>query len=136
MTKKRIGHVLGIYNIETLFDYDKYQSHPHGIVGAIGQIVGHQSKIYVYPAEDEKSKNLVRAKTAKISPKAHGLLNYLIELGLIVDVEDYHKEHFNIWSRTVLKMIQNGEPGWEPMVPPKVAQMVKEKGLFGLKKKG
>lgn len=31
----------------------------------------------------------------------------------------------------MLKMIQSGMWGWEEMVPEQVAQMVKEKGMFG-----
>jgi len=31
----------------------------------------------------------------------------------------------------VLQMLRDGEPGWESMVPPRVAMLIKEQYLFG-----
>ena len=36
-----------------------------------------------------------------------------------------------IFSRDLLAKIQGGDPSWEPMVPPQVAQLIKERGMFG-----
>jgi hypothetical protein len=49
----------------------------------------------------------------------------------VQDMPDYNKNVFNIWSRTVLKMIENCEEGWEKMVPELVAKEVKKRQLFG-----
>jgi hypothetical protein len=38
----------------------------------------------------------------------------------------------HITTDLVLEMIKRGEPGWEKLVPENVAQMIKEKSLFGL----
>ena len=37
----------------------------------------------------------------------------------------------HIFSKDILQQIQNGEDGWESMVPDKVAKLVKDKCLFG-----
>jgi hypothetical protein len=62
------------------------------------------------------------------------LLEYLYQTKAMVDITDYDPTHFKIWSRTVLKMIQQNQSGWEEMVPPVVAKEVITKGLFGHKR--
>jgi hypothetical protein len=49
----------------------------------------------------------------------------------IVDIEDYDTEILNIFSRTALQRIREGELGWESMVPDFVDQIIKDKCLFG-----
>ena len=61
------------------------------------------------------------------------LLMYLKENHLIEDILDYNPEVISIWSRRVLKMIQEGADGWEKYVPVSVAKTVKKKCLFGAK---
>jgi len=41
----------------------------------------------------------------------------------------------HIFSRDVLKRIKDNDGSWEAMVPPEVAQMVKERQLFGYSNK-
>jgi len=135
MTKKRIAYVLGIYQLESLLDLEKYQNHPHGLLSAVGQSIGNQSKIYIYPAMDEKTKKLLKAKDCQVHEKVKGLLNYLIEVEQLIDVDKYHADYLCVWSRTVLKMIQNGESGWQSMVPEIIAKTVEKKGLFGFQSK-
>ena len=33
---------------------------------------------------------------------------------------------------SAMTLIESGDPSWESMVPPKVAQIIKNKGLFGV----
>lgn len=61
------------------------------------------------------------------------LLLFLTENKYIEDITDYDKNVIHIWSRTVLRMIQDGESGWEKMVPKLVAKEVMKKCLFGAK---
>jgi hypothetical protein len=37
----------------------------------------------------------------------------------------------DIFSREVLQMITEGEDGWEEMLPPETAEMIKSQNLFG-----
>ena len=41
-----------------------------------------------------------------------------------------NKEIMHIFSDDVLHMIKNGRPGWDEMVPPSVAEVIKKKQLF------
>jgi len=40
-------------------------------------------------------------------------------------------EFVTVLSRNVLKMLQDNEPGWEPMVPNEVAALIKQRHLLG-----
>ena len=51
--------------------------------------------------------------------------------GKVVDITDYDTSNLSVFSRTVLKMIANGEDGWETMLPEGVSRLIKEKSLFG-----
>ena len=47
-----------------------------------------------------------------------------------MDIIDYDPEIMHIFSRDVLKKIQNGESGWEEMLPEGIAEMIKESNSF------
>ncbi len=49
------------------------------------------------------------------------------------DIKRFNADNFSITSDLVYKMISNGEEGWEKMVPPEVAQTIKDKKMFGYK---
>ncbi|MBI2522524.1 MAG: TonB-dependent receptor [Bdellovibrio sp.] len=131
MCKKKVAYILSVYSVEAFLDVDKHLGHPQGPLAAIGQTLGQKGRIYVYPIEDEKTGQLITVKNCRVSEKVRGLLSYLLEMGAFVDIENYNKDYLKIWSRTVLKMIENGEPGLETMLPPVVIKIMKEKKLFG-----
>ena len=51
----------------------------------------------------------------------------------IVDIKDFNLEHAEIYSRDILHKIANHEKGWESQLPEGVAEMIKERGMFGYK---
>jgi hypothetical protein len=51
--------------------------------------------------------------------------------GKLLDIKDFDKNILDIFSRTVLKMIMDGEKGWEEMLPEGIAGTIKQKRLFG-----
>ena len=50
--------------------------------------------------------------------------------GKVVDIDDYDPEILEVFSREVLKMISDGKPGWEPMLPSGIAEIIKEHQPF------
>jgi nicotinic acid mononucleotide adenylyltransferase len=46
-------------------------------------------------------------------------------------MREIHEEYLPIRSKDVLDKIHAGDPAWESMVPPKVAQLIRERHLFG-----
>ena len=59
------------------------------------------------------------------------IFQFLKNTHLMEDIKDFNVKVTSIWSRKVLKMIQEGDKNWEKMVPKVVARVVKEKKLFG-----
>ena len=51
--------------------------------------------------------------------------------GKLIDIKDFNPEILDILSREVLKMIQDGEEGWEDMLPDGIADIIKDQRLFG-----
>ena len=51
--------------------------------------------------------------------------------GKVNDIPDVDVNNLNIFSREVLKMISKGKPGWEPMLPAGIAEIIKQNHLFG-----
>ena len=85
-------------------------------------------------------RNLLRlepfeAYQSYIAIKRHfsGDYDYFKYNGKVEDVVDYDINHLKIFSREVLKLINNGDPKWEDMLPKGVSKLIKEQKLFGYK---
>ena len=74
---------------------------------------------------------LLNSSNIPIHPRVKDLYNYLYSNGRIEDLA-FNAELLNIFSRDVLKKIRNcEEDSWEDQVPEGVAQIIKERCLFG-----
>ena len=51
--------------------------------------------------------------------------------GKMLDIKDFNPDILDILSRKVLKMIYNGEEGWEEMLPEGISEIIKDQRLFG-----
>ncbi|AUN98473.1 TonB-dependent receptor [Bacteriovorax stolpii] len=133
--KKKIGFVMASYNLEEILNKSKYDGNRCGLglVGSIGRLLEPNTRLYIYPARDEENSEIQTIESMQVSDDMTFLLMYLKENHLIEDIEDYNPEVISIWSRRVLKMIQDGTEGWEKFVPASVAKTVKKKCLFGAK---
>lgn len=129
-TQGHVAFVMGYYNLQEVFNHQKYENTPGGLFGGIGALLGHKTDLYVYPAMSDDGKKVLTTKDADVTDEIQPLINYLVHIKRIKDIVDFDKDHFSIWSRVVLRMIQNKEEGWEEMVPDIVAKTVKEKCLF------
>lgn len=129
-----IGHVTGVYNFRDLFKSEEGKKNPGSILEKLGKLFGRKTKLLVYPAEDDNNpENLLSSKEVDIDPSFNYLIEYLRENNFLEDVTEYNTEVSHIWSRTVLKMIQEGQKGWEEMVPAPVVKGIQKKKLFSLK---
>jgi hypothetical protein len=52
-----------------------------------------------------------------------------------LDIKDFDPDILDILSREVLKMIQDGEEGWEDMLPDGIGDIIKDQRLFGYSRK-
>jgi hypothetical protein len=87
-------------------------------------------KVFLYPMLGEEGE-IITSENLKVHPRMKELYKFFKFNGKVVDIEDYNPEILEVFSREVLKMISAGKTGWETMLPPGVAEIIKEKGLFG-----
>ncbi len=130
LTKKKIGIVMGIFNLESIFHEKYYTNLKGGILEAFSQLFMHYIKVYVYPYKRD-SGEMYTTKEFKLPPNQIDLYEYLVANNKIADIMEYRTDTMHIISDKVLAMIQAGMDGWEEMVPPQVSKKIIEKCLFG-----
>ena len=73
----------------------------------------------------------ITTENLKVHPRVEELFKYFKHNGKVINIDDFNKEHLDIFSRTVLKMVMKGQKGWEEMLPEGIAETIKQKRLFG-----
>jgi hypothetical protein len=130
-TNKMIGLVMGVPSLHEIFDEKYYLNLEGGILEALGRMFKHGLKLYVHPMIDEKTGKVVTATRTEVAPNLRSLFQYLIDNRYIEEIVDYQKEFLRIYPATVLAKLKTGDKNWEEMVPPEVAQIIKEREFFG-----
>ena len=128
----RIGLAMGIRKLETIMQETCTQN-PDNLLAAFGEIFPKNVRFYIYPALNDGSNELRTTANLKIPQEIHFVYDYLLENGNIVDVKTFDKSILSIYHKKVIKMIEEGQAGWEALVPKKVASEIKSKNLFGYK---
>ncbi len=129
--KQKIGIILGIHNLENVFDEKYYEFLPGGILESFGRLFGNNVKMYVYPSAGGEIDEAYTCENMKIADHLRPLLQYLLINGKIEDIKEANTEVFTIFSDDVLGMIQRNEEGWEKFMHHRVAKIIKDHCLFG-----
>ncbi len=132
-TRARMGLIIGVDNLLEMFDEAYYRNLNGGIMEAFGIIVTRDIKIYLYPYKPNDKVELQDSNNIAVHPRVKPIYDYLFSNGRIEDL-DYDLKVLHIFSRKVLELIKSCDNGkWEDMVPEGVAEIIKEKSLFGSK---
>ena len=131
-TKEPIGVVMGIPILQELFEEKYYAELEGGILEAFGRMFKNDLRLYVYPSQGPDG-SVLNVKNLRVQEHQQGLYAYLVENGFIRQINDYNEEFLSFLSRVALEKIRSGDPEWERMVPERVAAIIKERGLLGLK---
>lgn len=132
-TRERIGIVMGVPSLGELFEEKYYTQLPGGILESFGRLFKNDLKLFVYPLQAKPAEPLQTVQTLEVKPELRPLYQYLQGRGSFVHLDNYKPEFLTIFSRDVLKRIADGDPTWEAMVPPQVAELIKQRGFFGYK---
>lgn len=130
-TKGHIAITLGIASLAELFDEKYYTELEGGILESFGRLFKNDLKLLVYPLKDPATGAITTVSNLEIAPGLLNLYRHLVERGCIVQLDNYDPECLPIFSRDVLEKIRAGNPSWEAMVPPPVAEVIKKRGFFG-----
>jgi hypothetical protein len=130
-TKLRMGLILGVDSLVDMFEEQYYRNLNGGIMEAFGVIVTRDIKFYLYPYKPNDKATLLNSSNIPIHPRVKDIYNYLHSNGRIEDLA-YNPDVLGIFSKDVLQKIKDHKDGsWEGCVPDGVAEIIKEKKLFG-----
>jgi hypothetical protein len=130
-TNKMIGLVMGVPSLHEIFDEKYYLNLDGGVLEALGRMFKHGLKLYVYPMINEKTGQLITATQTEVALNLRSLFQYLIDNRHIEEIVDYQKDFLRIYPPAVLAKLKAGDKSWEEMVPPEVAQIIKQREFFG-----
>jgi len=134
-SKARMGLAMGVNNLIDIFDEKYYRHLSGGILEAFGKLFFKDLKVYLYPMLDQKTGELIDSKNLKVYPRMKELYKFFKYNGKVIDIEDYDTSIMSIFSREILQKIENGERGWENMLPEGTADLIKDYRLFGYTRK-
>ncbi len=130
-TKERMGLVMGVNNLIDIFDTSYYRHLSGGILEAFGKLFFKDLKVFLYPMKDPKTGEYTTSDNLKVHPRMKELYKFFKLNGKVLDIENYDPAITDIFSREVLRMISDGESGWEDMLPEGVSELIKSRNLFG-----
>lgn len=133
----KIGVLLGIYNLNNIFNEEFYSELNGGILEAFGKGFGRNSKLYIYPAINYKTGELFEFKDYKVPENLEGLLKFMIDNDKIEGLTKFEYELLKINADEVLEKIQTHQDDdtWDSDVPDRVAKAIKFMRLFGYQPK-
>lgn len=129
-TKERMGLTMGVNNLVDIFDEKYYRDLSGGILEAFGKLFFKDLRVYLYPMLNEDG-SITNSENLKVHPRMKELYKFFKYNGKVVDITEFDEKNLKVFSREVLKMINEGKPGWESMLPKVVSDLIKEKSLFG-----
>lgn len=127
----RVGLGMGVNNLYNIFDQKYYEDLAGGTMEAFGKLFKKNVVVYSYPYLDNESGQLLTSENLEVSDNMKDLYKYFKTNHRIIDIQNYNPDFANIYSHQVLEQIINNEEGWEVYLPKGVADLIKEKGLFG-----
>lgn len=153
-SQEMIGIVMGVNNLIEIFNEKYYESLEGGILESFGRLFRQKVKLYVYPMRQDayerylskdksearqladapemlRAKVLITARNLQIEPHLRGLYDYLQENHYLGNVTGFDETILHIFAPDVLKKIREKDPCWETMVPAPIAQLIRERELWG-----
>ena len=132
---RKMGVIVGVYNLQIIFDEKYYENLPGGLLEAFGRGFGHNVKLYVYPANNVDTGDIYSLDNFSIPKSLEGLLQYLKDNNKLAKFEEYNPKLLGIMSDDVLSKIKVGASSWEEDVPEEVVKAIKFYKLFGYTQK-
>jgi hypothetical protein len=129
-TAGRIGIVARVDNLRDIFNPDFYSDLEGGLLEAFGRLFCDNTWMYVYPAHGEDGR-LITADNFEPTAQVHHIYRHLYENGRILPLPGFNPAVLDIDWRQVLPALRADAPGWAKQVPPVVAELIRNRGLFG-----
>jgi hypothetical protein len=129
-TQNNIGMAVGMPTAQQLLEPKFYGNLPGGMLEALGRLFAGPVRLYIYPRKDDQGQ-LITTENIPVPDAIKYLLAYLRQQPLAVDLQGVNLKNLDIRYVDLLKKIRSGDPEWETMVPPAVAEIIKSRKYFG-----
>jgi hypothetical protein len=126
-----IAVTMGVSSLRDLFKEEYYTGLEGGILEAFGKLFTKDLRVYIYPLRDTKTGQLETVETVAMHPEIHNLYRHLVDRGRIKQLDNFDERVLHIFSRDVLRRIKDRDAAWEQMVPPEIAEVIKNRRFFG-----
>lgn len=131
-TQLQIGIVVGMVNIEQIFDEGSYRGVEGGILEGFGKLFPDNTRLFVYPELDDQGE-IHDFTTVKVPDHLRFLYRHLLENGFIQGIDCSDHTLFKIFSRDILKQLPKGRGEWENALPLGMADEIIKHKFFGFK---
>ena len=130
-TNNKIGIAVGMPTLQELLEPRYYADLPGGILEALGLLYSGPVKLYVYPRKTAGRDKLITTENMPVADNLKDLLAHLRHNHLVEDLQGINPNNLTMSYADLLKKIRGGDPEWEKMVPPTVAEIIKSRHYFG-----
>ena len=127
----KLGLVIGVRELLDIINEKFYENRDGRLLVAFGELFTRNIKIYAYPLLQEANGKLMTGGNLPVPEGITFLYKYLLDNQHIVEVNNFDEDLLHIFPQKVLTMIQQGEDGWQEMLPERLAELIVEKGMFG-----
>ena len=130
LSRLKVGLLLGIPSLQTIFEEKHYDKLKGGILESFATLFSRKVKLFIYPTLRADG-SVYTTQNFEMAANLRPLFEYLMLNDKIEDIRNYKVENMKWSTDEVLTMVKRGEQGWEDLVPTQVAEIIKEKCLFG-----
>jgi hypothetical protein len=127
---------MGVPTLREVFEEKYYAEMEGGILEGLGRLFRGRVKLFILPTRETDSGELTTSDRLEVKPELNQLYRHLVDNGYIEGIREFDPADLQFTPGAVLAGIQSGDLGWEKLVPPQAAAMIKEKGLFGYRAAG
>ncbi|MEQ8953872.1 MAG: hypothetical protein ACFHHU_07895 [Porticoccaceae bacterium] len=128
-TQEPIALTMKASDLNYLFDRKVYEGLEGGSLEGLGKLFADNTSVLVYPnlsnGEIHCLENVQFPETVEL------VAQQLMRNNKLVALDGYDETVVNISARSTIQMINSGEKGWEDLLEPKIANMIKEQSFFG-----
>ncbi len=127
-TDQWIVQVIGAAHLDKLFDSQYYSELAGGILEGFAKLFDSRTKVFVFPFKSDQ----ICTTAQSFFPAAEQLhlFKYLLANQWIEDILGCDDVDTSIHSADVRRMLIQGDPKWESLVPPQVRDYIKKHNLF------
>ncbi|MBZ5662667.1 MAG: TonB-dependent receptor [Acidobacteriia bacterium] len=130
-TNEPIALTMGAGSLKDLFQQEYYSKLEGGILEAFGKLFTKNLRVYVYPLRDADTGMIHTVDNVELPLEMLNLYRHLVDCERIRQLDNFDEGVLHIFSRDVLNRIKDGDPAWESMVPPEIAEVIKSRHFFG-----